>query len=209
MHVVSLLHGADGRVWTLWPLLWALMLWAWVRHTILGRPGSTHILCVPYDNKGTLETAIASAKRSLELRVNLRGNRVTLVGQSLGGNVALALSHALPEVTKVVTIASPLRGARILRTLKTFAPSFLLQCIKRPVYDEIGGTRFRLLIAREGVEVVSVSTGWPLLTFDGCVHIDEACYDLKSHWHIPCSDHRLIFVDLRLLALTCALVAPR
>ena len=44
-----------------------------------------------------------------------------------------------------------------------------------------------------------ITMSWPCLSFDGCVHVDEAIISKKHHTHLKIADHRTIFANPRLV----------
>ena len=94
---------------------------------------------------------------------------------------------------------------------KAVLPLFYNNFISRIVYSDIADvnsieksiTNYKLMQIKSVIEPkkISISTSWPGSNFDGCVMYDEAIVDKKSHFHIPFSDHRILFFSSRLLAL--------
>ena len=130
-----------------------------------------------------------------------------MIGQSLGGVIGAQLHKDGWNVQKLIAIASPLRGARIINQLKDTlcdkVRSFLEPLLMREVYNDLNsGVEFKV----PPHDYYTISTSWPGLDFDGCVYRDEATIDHEKHHHIPWSDHRFVFFSWRLLSKLHGLV---
>ena len=96
-----------------------------------------------------------------------------------------------------ISIVSQLKGAYFVKQLKNILPQIIQDMMHKPAYDYL----INIIdnpINKPNYKYNTISTSWPLLEFDGCVYKNETQIDDENHIHIPNSDHRLIFADIRL-----------
>lgn len=119
----------------------------------------------------------------------------------MGGVIAYKI-HKDYNTNFIVTIGSPLRGARFLKMLDNIMPNFLSKCFRKPMYDDlIHMTKQQELnphLKEPNCNYHCITMSWPCLNFDGCVHVDEAIISQKHHTHLKIADHRTIFANPRL-----------
>lgn len=119
-----------------------------------------------------------------------------VIGQSMGG----VIGHRLSEnwnIKLLITIGSPLKGARVLFSLEEKIPEKIKEIFYKPMYDDLKHlTNFPL--PEPGCDYHCITMAWPFTNFDGCVYVDESSYKKENHTHLAIADHRTIFANPRL-----------
>lgn len=133
---------------------------------------------------------------------------LVVVGQSMGGVVGGALHTRGWRVALLVTIGSPVRGARLLDVLERALPAAVANALRKPVHAHL----LELARGERACDVPPhpyhcITMSWPGTTFDGCVWQDEATYDDEHHTHLAWADHRTVFANPRLWWHVNSLVA--
>jgi len=185
LHII-LLHGSGGYSWSLTPI-----------KIFLKGIGYKNIHVINYDYTGTIDGCIESVHNQLLKKANIEKDSIIVIGQSLGGVVGMNLHKKKWNIKKLIAIASPLKGASIINTLDKYVPSIYYKLFHRKVFDELKISKDKVI--KPPHEIFTISTSWPFTNFDGCVFKHEAIIDNDNHIHIPCSDHRLIFMSPRLM----------
>jgi pimeloyl-ACP methyl ester carboxylesterase len=120
---------------------------------------------------------------------------VAIIGQSMGGVVAMRMHKEGWNVAACVTVASPLHGANLLNQLEYWLP----ECIK----SRLRKIPHEFLKSKEKQHAPThpyrtISAGWLWSDFDGCVYKSEAVIDPMRNTHLSCADHRSVFANPRL-----------
>ena len=190
-----LLHGLGAHPATLWPLKAYLTWWLRVRN----------VHAIHYDvNTPTVELSAASACRAMDAVLGCTSVAerqqwdVVLIGHSWGGLVSNRLHLAGWRIRGGVYVASPLHGARMLASIRDTLPTAWFRKLARPSYAPL------LTKAKEELPphpVHTISCGYFLSSFDGCVYRDEATLDEKRHTHLVNHDHRAVIISPRLFGV--------
>jgi pimeloyl-ACP methyl ester carboxylesterase len=182
---IILLHGAGGFSWTLIPLKLSLQY-----------NGFNNIYIVDYNNNCKISDCINNADKQIEKVVN-KSKEIIVIGQSLGGVVGINLHRKGWNIKKLITIVSPLKGARFIGTLDYYIP-YIFRFFRRQVFqDLLNMTQSKLEVPPHPIHTITTSI--PISNnFDGCVYRDEASINDKDNTHILYSGHRILFIDPRL-----------
>jgi len=182
---IILLHGADGRSWSLRP----------IKKTLEEKYNCVHI--VDYDHKGTLDQCLEDADKQIQ-NIVPKNRKIVIIGQSLGGVIGSKLHTSGWDICLLIAIASPLRGARFINTLNSKLSPIYTRFIRRVVYDDLGENVHKEFV-KPPHPVYTISTSLPIIgNFDMCVFVDETIVDENTHYHIPNSHHALVFFSDRL-----------
>ena len=109
---VFLLHGLGSRPITLWPLK-KFLEWKGVENI--------HDLWYSVD-KMEFEETLDYVDKEMEAHADKENDTVVLIGQSMGGLVANNMWKKGWNITKSVTIGSPLHGARLIDQVERLYP---------------------------------------------------------------------------------------
>lgn len=194
---VVLLHGAGGHHWSLYPLKWYLEY----------RIGYQNVHIVQYSTFCTLDDAIQQVDEQLTQMIDKTRTSIIVIGQSKGGVIGFHLHEKGWQLEKLITIASPIRGAQFVTQLKNTIPRTFKFLAHRPCYDDFE-KRCHQEITTPPHPCHSISTSlpftnnWPFQKvtsgFDGCVYEEEAVIHPENHHHIPWSHHALVIMSPRL-----------
>lgn len=151
---------------------------------------------IDYDASGTLDECVDSASNSIYKIIKNKRRELTVIGQSLGGLVATRLYTKGWNVVKIITIASPLNGARLLTKVKENIP-ILYNTFNRKIYNDLeqlsnSDNKSIEYYNIPKCDIYTISTSLPFTNFDGYLYVDETKLDDSKHFHIPYCDHRLI-----------------
>ena len=132
-------------------------------------------------------------------------DEIIIIGQSMGGVIGSLLHSKNINVSYLITIGSPLKGASILTYLKELVPQFIQDIAYKPMYDNlIDMLDSETIIPPHDYHCITMS--WPFTTFDGCVYKEEAKFDDINNTHLFFADHRTIFMNIRLWYTIGALI---
>lgn len=193
---IFLLHGLGSHAWTLKGLE------TYLRWTCPPQQ-RIHNVAYPVDQLD-LDEMLAFVDRALQEHVDKALDRISVIGQSMGGVVAHRLHSLGWRVEQSISIGSPLKGARLLHQLNRWLP--------RSVRDWLYKKPYGLLMTKAPETPPphpyhTVSMGWFWSDFDGCVYYDETHWDLAHHTHLVWADHRTVWANPRLWWLVARLLA--
>lgn len=129
-----------------------------------------------------------------ELLGDNQQQEIIIIGQSMGGVFGCFLSEMF-NVKHLITIGSPLKGARIIKFLRHIP--IIYKILYKPMYDYLVDL-IENPLKEPKCNYHCISMSWPFTTFDGCVFVDEAKFDDNNHTHLNYADHRTIFANPRL-----------
>ena len=180
---IIILHGLGGTMWSLQPM-----------EAYLNRYGypNTHILGYP-SRELTINESIENIAAQMK-DIITEDDEIIVIGQSLGGVIAMNLHKYGFKIKLVIAIVAPLKGARMINNIPQFIQDNFLPTKAHNELKNMQNTEYDVPHVYK-----TISTSYPLTTFDGCVYVDETYIDPDNHVHISYGDHRTIFVDLRLL----------
>ena len=170
-------------------------MWPLKRYLEYRGHGPCHLITYDPDSHDNVEAMVNEVDREMRRHANVMTDRVSIVGQSMGGVVANRLHRAGWDIDAAVYIGSPLHGARFINTLEQTVPRALFRWLNKPPYDYLRRA------SREQPPphpYRTISMAWPFINFDGCVHRDEATLDTRYHTHLQWADHRTVFANPRL-----------
>lgn len=201
MPVVFLMHGLGGRPITLLPLELYLNACGYMR---------THRLTYDVDTQD-LRASCEQVDRLMQEETRSKSEPVILIGQSMGGVVASEMHKYGWTNLRMVTIGSPLHGARLLPQLESVLPAWVTAALYKLPYDELkarceGRAHEETQVKPPPHPYRTISMSWPFTTFDGCVSKDEAMFAEENHTHLPWADHRTVFANPRLWITVADLV---
>ena len=188
---IILLHGLGAHPYTMSMLKFGI------------GDGYKRTIYISYPTQVNLEEAIKHVKKEIASQITPK-EKLIFIGQSMGGVIAYKI-HRDYNTNLIITIGSPLHGSRFLKMLDDNLPSVLSKCFRKPMYDDlIHMTKQRELKAYGDLKEPNcsyhcITMSWPCLSFDGCVHVDEAIISKKHHTHLKIADHRTIFANPRLV----------
>lgn len=188
---VILLRGLGVTPLTLWPLEQYLRACGWTRTYRVAYPVNQHRLDVLVEVVDRLLQHLVPTSKS-------KSEPIVVIGQSMGGLIAVRLHTKGWTVHQAITIGSPLHGARLLRQLGSVMPRRIRNALYKVPYQDL---MTKSKEPRPPHPVHTVSMGWACSRFDGCVYRDETCLDPDYHTHLAWADHRVVFVDPRLWRL--------
>ena len=143
----------------------------------------------------TLEESVDNIYKQL-VSLNMTGRDIIIIGQSMGGVIGSKLvSFDDIHVKLLITIGSPLKGARALEKLPTVLTRSSL--MYKPMYDDLLYMLTETQVA-PACKYHCITMSWPFTTFDGCVFMDEGYFDEDFHTHLNWADHRTVFGNPRL-----------
>jgi hypothetical protein len=188
-----LLHGLGSHPITLFPLKIYLM---YIK-------GFTNVHNIEYSvDNVDINDSINDANEKMARLCNKEINEIIIIGQSMGGVIASKLHTKGWKIKKIITIGSPLHGARILNQLNSALPSWISNFLRRNSYTYLM-TKEKEKEPPHDYHTISMS--WPFTDFDGCVYKDEAMFTKdeamftkEKHTHLKWADHRTIFTNPRL-----------
>lgn len=183
---IYLLHGVGGHEIILYPLMYYLMYYGYGR-----------IDTISYDvDKQTFEESLNEVSDKIEYDKNGTYPRLIFIGQSMGGVIANNLHKLGWNIFYIITIGSPLHGARLLNQLDSILPDFIRDLFYKKPYEYLM-TKGKDEIPPHDYHTISMS--WiGTENFDGYVYKDEAMLDSEKHTHLNYADHRTIFMNPRL-----------
>ena len=123
---VFLLHGLGSRPITLWPLK-KFLEWKGVENI--------HNLWYSVD-KMEFEETLDYVDKEMEAHADKENDTVVLIGQSMGGLVANNMWKKGWNITKSVTIGSPLHGARLIDQVEKAVPACLNRWLHKALYKK-------------------------------------------------------------------------
>lgn len=192
---IFLLHGLGANTLTLKPL-----------ELFLNAKGIRDTHCISYNvDTQTTDESVIQVSSIMERFVRDKHSAIILIGQSMGGVIANEIhKHGWDNIQMMITIGSPLHGARLLNTLESVLPSWIRDTLYKIPYDDLKN--------KERAEppphaYKTISMAWPFLEFDGCVYKDESCFEQRHHTHLSWADHRTIFMNPRLWIIVHRLIA--
>jgi len=130
---IVLLHGAGGRRWHMLSIEKFLKSKGYICHNI------------SYQHSGNLKQCIDSVNRRLTHTIRLFETPLIIIGQSLGGLIGSQLHKHGWNIRQLITIASPLRGARFIgeveqrakKILNDSTERLLRRLLMREVYNDL------------------------------------------------------------------------
>lgn len=193
---ILLLHGSHSHPITM----------RYIQHK-LQKHNFTNIINPFYKSSGSLQDSINSVNDILILKqINKINDTLVIIGHSLGGIISKELYKKGWNIELSIAIASPIRGARILKHLEQ-KHNKLYNFIKTPLYDD-----FKSLIDQEYNNpqhpFYTISTNDKLISyifsklniidnddgeiFDSCIYKDETIGDIDNHIHIEDANHHML-----------------
>jgi esterase/lipase len=180
---IILLHGSGASPITLLPLEY-----------YLNRYGFEDTHKIGYETrKQSFEEAFNEVCEKIQ-QIIYENEPFVAIGQSFGGLISNKL-HTKFNVAYAIYIVSPLKGAYAVKYLNEKLSPTIKQYLHREIYEEL------LLRENENQpphKYNTITTGWGYSEFDGCVFKEEAVLEESKNYHITWSDHRLLFMSLRL-----------
>lgn len=187
MHTVVLLHGLGAHPWTLWPLQ------QYLKYQKVY--GAFYNLKYEADRYDVLEDLVHHVDEVM-LKAGIGKDRsLVLIGQSMGGVVANELHRKGWHIHKALYIGSPLHGARLITQLEGLLK---LTGFFKPPYALL---QHKARAIEPPHMYHTISMGWGLSAFDGCVYRPETMLHPDKHTHLSWADHRFVFADPRLWRL--------
>lgn len=184
---IVMLHGLGGKPITLLPTEW--MLRFHYGYSNVFRP------TYPVDVFRNLERGLDVLDLIL-LEMGLdKETPLVVIGQSMGGVYANKLHERGWQVLLSITIGSPLNGARLLTQLEPMLPEVIKRVLHKPPYDHL---KQMLPASAPPHPYKTITLGWALSDFDGCVYKSDAMIDPAHNTHLAFADHRTIFANPRL-----------
>jgi hypothetical protein len=183
---IIILHGLGNRAWTLILLEWYLR---WCGFKRVYRP----------QYNADTDPEVACSYLSKPLTEFLNGNArtpIVVIGNSMGGLVGSKLKGFGFNVSLLITINSPLNGARLLRQLDSWVPT--------RVMDVCGGNSQTYTYLKTTMKASipnhpykTISTSLPFMSFDGMVYREDAMIEPEHHTDIPWGSHHTVIFDPR------------
>lgn len=170
--------------------------------------GYTNIINPYYNTKGNLDNSVKNAEEEI-LKYISKDTEVIMIGHSLGGLVALKLNQNGWKTKYIITIASPLKGTKMIEYVKTDLPNSLkwmeetlptiTDMLKTPIWHDLIKLKENPIQKPEH-PVTTISTSLLNTEFDGRVTIEDTKLDDNDdHHHFNWSEHSCILADMRLL----------
>lgn len=186
---VILLHGLGEHVWKMYPLKFYL--------SKVGGFTNIHIIhyrvnAVPFDE------ALALLDGQLEEQFDKDNDKLIVVGHSMGGIMANNLHKKGWSCLKIVTIGSPLHGARYLVFHASLLPTVLVNYVKknRRCYDYLLKKAIKKIKGEKPPhDYHNITMSLPFTNFDGCVFVDEGKMDDENHTNFGWSYHDSIIFN--------------
>lgn len=194
---IIMIHGLGGHTWSFSPLSSYLQ-----EHRVIENSYCLfdEIICISYPSR---ELTISESTKYINdalldiYNLDPLSEELMIIGQSLGGLIGSRLHEYGWCIRLLITVCSPMRGARMINHLGSVGSMLKLGKPSEELCKISQGE-----IQPYGVDlphrVCHISTSYPLTSFDGCVFIDETHILPENHVHISYQDHRLIFLDQRL-----------
>lgn len=178
---IVVLHGLGDRVWTMTAFL-----------TYLNWCGFDNVIAPRWPaNKGTLEECLDSIETSLQrVQIN-KTTPIIVIGNSMGGVMAMHLHTRGFKIKKAIAVASPLNGALVFRTLEDIAPKSLFNIFYQPGHAYLRRTD-KLAEPPHPYRTISFGLG-----FDGQVFESDIKLDEKYHTRFRFGTHYSLVMDPR------------
>jgi len=189
---IVLLHGLGEKPWQMYPLELYL--------NKVGGLQNTHRILYEVNNIPYVE-ALDKLDNQLENILNKDTDKLIVIGQSMGGVMANNLHTKGWTCLKIITIGSPLHGARLLNYLESKLPNWITKKLKKRAYDYLmDKSANQLRDLKPPCDYHNITMSLPFCSFDGCVFADEAKFkdDFDNHTHLPWAHHTTIFFNPRL-----------
>ena len=189
---VILLHGLGEHSWQMYPLQLYLKQ--------VGKFENVHR--VDYKvNDVSYQESLDGLDAKLDKLLNKESDKLIVIGQSMGGVMANNLHTKGWSCLKIVTIGSPLHGARLLTFLESKLPTFITNRLRRRAYDHlIEKANKQMKDKKPPCDYHNITMSLPFCNFDGCVFVDEAKFDddHENHTHLHWAHHTTVFFNPRL-----------
>lgn len=195
---IILLHGLGGITGTTLTILSLYPI-----KTYLEFKGYNNVYIVSYpSSKLTIEESVDYVSNKI-LEITNKDKDIIIIGQSMGGVIGFNMHTKGWKVKLVISIGSPLNGARLISQIENLVENNLFEFLSRFIKKNIKSKGHSELQKKSRQEVPphkykTISLGWFNTNFDGCVYKDEAIIDKKNNLHLSWSDHRMVFYDPRL-----------
>jgi len=177
---VVILHGLGERVWTL-TLFLSYLRWY----------GFNNVVAPHWPaNSCTLDQCLDSLDATLSQSLN-KSEPIFVVGNSMGGVMALHLHNRGWQIEKAIAIAAPLHGAWMFRWLESMLPHTLFAYFDRPGYAYLRGEQ-SFAEPPHAYRTLSFGPG-----FDSHVFESEAIVNASRHTRFVLGTHFSICFDPR------------
>lgn len=189
---IFLLHGLGAHSSTLIPIQLHLLA-----------TGFKNVYRIDYPVDAlSLDGCLEYVGKEIE-KITDKGNDIILIGQSMGGVVANSMHTKGWNIKYAIYIGSPLHGADLLNQLEEVVPTSVRDFFYKKSYDFL---KSKDEDKEPPHNYTTISMGWFMSDFDGCVYRSEATLDPKKHIHLSWADHRTIFINPRLTKLVKDLI---
>jgi len=176
---VVVLHGLGERVWTM-----SLFL------TFLQTCEFNVIAPHWPANSCTLDECLDAIDASLQRQLKKR-TPIIVIGNSMGGVMAMHLHQRGWKIKKAIAVAAPLNGATLFRWLESTTPSSLFDVFYQPGHDYLRRTK-KLAIPPHPFRTLSFGPG-----FDGQVTDADAILNEQNHTRFVLGTHFSLVCDPR------------
>jgi pimeloyl-ACP methyl ester carboxylesterase len=183
---VIILHGLGNRIWTLIGLEWYLN---WHGFTDVHRPQY---------NADALPISAANQVSNIlmERFHDDQTQPIVVIGNSMGGLVAVELARFGWKIELAIMINSPLNGATLLRELDDMLPVRVMDVCggNTPTYTYL---KRRVACPIPPHPYKTIGTNLPFLNFDALVYEKDAMIEPEHHHRIGWGSHHTVIVDPR------------
>ena len=195
---IILLHGLGGITGSTFTILSLYPL-----KTYLEFKGYNNVHIVSYpSSKLTIDNSVEYVSNKI-LEITNKDQDIIIVGQSIGGVIGFNMHTKGWKVKLVISIGSPLNGARLISQIENLVESNLWEFLSRFIKKNIKSQGHIELQKKNSQEppphsYKTISLGWFNTSFDGFVYKDEAIINEKHNLHLNWADHRTVFLNPRL-----------
>lgn len=148
--------------------------------------GQGHVLTYQTNGK-TIDEMVSEVDGKILDIVKTKQTQLILIGWSMGGLIANRLHVKGWNVLMGIYIASPLNGASIFKYIPTMCD----------IHDYLADKTQEV---EPPHDYHTISLGWLVSNFDGCVFKTDTLIHPDNHEHISFTDHRFSVLDLRVLS---------
>jgi esterase/lipase len=195
---IILLHGLCGLIGNKFT---RLSLYPLKKYLEFNGYNNVHIISYP-SNELTINKSVEFVSNEISNIAN-KEQKIIIIGQSMGGVIALNMHTMGWNIILSISIGSPLHGARLITQIENYIKNnlyetfskYIIRMIKKQGHTELQNKKIQNPPPHK---YKTISLGWFNYEFDGCVYKDEAVIDEKHNLHLPWADHRTIFINPRL-----------